>query len=320
MEEPSFIAVAGGANIDIGGMSFRAVIPHDSNPGVVRMSLGGVGRNIAHNLSLLNVPVRLFTAIGTDLNASRITQSCEALTIHLHALRCKDASTSTYLYVADANGDMTCAISDMEICSRLTPGFFAKELSVINRAKALVIDTNLPEETIRYLTEHVTVPVFADTVSVTKAGRLKHVLSGLHTLKPNRLEAELLSGMKVVTETDARNAASHLLEQGVTQVFLSLGEDGVLAARAEGMELIPPLATSAVSLTGAGDAFMAGLAYAYYHDMDFTQAGRVAASAAAIAIDSMETINEAMSSDLLRRTLEEAEMLTTDPQVRSEWR
>ena len=305
MEEQAFIAVAGGANIDIGGKSFRAVIPHDSNPGRVTMSLGGVGRNIAHNLALLNVPVKLFTALGNDINASRITQSCAELKIDLHAQCCTDASTSTYLYVADADGDMTCAISDMEICARLTPDFFAKELSVINKAKALVIDTNLPEETIRYLAEHVTVPIFADTVSVTKAGRLKHVLPNLHTIKPNRLEAELLSGVKVVTQDDAKEAASHLLAQGVTQVFVSLGEDGVLAAHAEGRTFIPPLTTGAVSLTGAGDAFMAGLAYAQYHGMDFMQAGRVAAAAAAIAIGSIETINEAMSEDLLHRTMQE---------------
>lgn len=305
MSDNTYIAVAGGANIDIGGKSFKTVIPHDSNPGVVKISLGGVGRNVAHNLSLLGVPVKLFTVIGNDLNGERIVQSSRELNIDLHAPRLEDASTSSYLYVADADGDMACAISDMEICEFLTPAYFEREMDLINAAKALVIDTNLPEETIRYLAENVKVPVFADTVSVTKAVRVKEVLKYLHTLKPNRLEAELLTGIKVETQEDACKAADILLEQGVTQAFVSLGTDGVLAASAKGREFIPSLKSEIVSLTGAGDAFTAGLVYAYYNDMDFVEAGRVASAAAAIAIGSMETINERMSPGLLRRILRE---------------
>ena len=48
-----YIAVVGGVNIDVGGRSFAPLVAGDSNPGVIRTSLGGVGRNIAHNLALL---------------------------------------------------------------------------------------------------------------------------------------------------------------------------------------------------------------------------------------------------------------------------
>ena len=54
----SYAVVIGGVNIDIGGHSFQPLIPADSNPGKISVSLGGVGRNIAHNLSLLGTDVR----------------------------------------------------------------------------------------------------------------------------------------------------------------------------------------------------------------------------------------------------------------------
>lgn len=47
----------------------------DSNPGVVRMSLGGVGRNIAHNMALLGMDVRMVTVFGDDINAQKIAAS-----------------------------------------------------------------------------------------------------------------------------------------------------------------------------------------------------------------------------------------------------
>ena len=49
------------------------------------------------------------------------------------------------------------------------------------------------------------------------------------SLKPNRLEAELLSGVKIRQPEDIAKAADKLLEMGIHRVFISLGSDGVYA-------------------------------------------------------------------------------------------
>ena len=61
MTASPYIAVVGGVNIDIGGRSDAPLVAGDSNPGRIRSSLGGVGRNIAHNLALLGAKVKLIT-------------------------------------------------------------------------------------------------------------------------------------------------------------------------------------------------------------------------------------------------------------------
>ena len=305
----NYIAVAGGANIDIGGKSRQRLLPRDSNPGTVKLSLGGVARNIAHNLALLDVPVKLFTAIGNDLYADLIIQSCNTLGIDLHARRSGDASTSTYLYIADTDGDMVYAVSDMDVCAHLTPAFFKSRMDLINGASALVIDTNMPEETVLYLAKNARVPVFADPVSTAKAGRLQAALPHLHTIKPNRAEAELLCGIPVNTNEDALRAARMLLEKGIQQVFLTLGADGVLVARngQADAEHIPPCHMEAHSFTGAGDAFMAGLVCSYLRGYDPVKAAHTASAAAAVAAASMETINEALSPAYLDRVVKDNE-------------
>lgn len=84
----TYAVVAGGVNVDIGGRSFAPMVARDSNPGRVTTSLGGVGRNIAHNMSLLGVDVRFLTAFGDDLYAQRIAASCGELGIDIsHALQ-----------------------------------------------------------------------------------------------------------------------------------------------------------------------------------------------------------------------------------------
>ena len=191
----SYAAVVGGVNIDIGGKSLAPLVAKDSNPGIASTSLGGVGRNIAHNMSLLNVDVRFLTAFGDDDYAQRIEASCANLGIDVsHARKIHGARTSTYIYLLDHDGDMAMAVNDMAICEEITPKYLAANLTILNNAQVVVVDANIPEESIKYICEHVTAPIFADPVSVAKAGRIKPYLGKMNTIKPNRIEAELLSG------------------------------------------------------------------------------------------------------------------------------
>ena len=117
----------------------------DSNPGVVRMSLGGVGRNIAHNMALLGMDVRLLTVFGDDINAQKIAASCGELGIDIsQSPVIPEGRTSTYLFITDERGDMALAVSDMEIYKHLTPQMLAQRQTLLNASHAVVLDTNLP--------------------------------------------------------------------------------------------------------------------------------------------------------------------------------
>lgn len=300
----TYAVVVGGVNMDIGGRSLAPLVAKDSNPGKVRMSLGGVGRNIAHNMSLLGVDVRFLTAFGEDLYAQRIAASCGELGIDIsHALTVAGGATPTYLFLNDCDGDMALAISDMEICDRITPSYLAANLSLLNNAQLIVTDTNIPAESLRYLAEHCTAPIFGDPVSTAKAVKLKPILGKLHTLKPNRIEAELLSGIKITDEESLRLAAQTLLDTGLHRVFISLGTDGVLAADRKEMRIVPCCKATMRNATGAGDAFMAALAWAYLEGTDLETTASAAAAAAAFAVESFETINPALSANAVKERI-----------------
>lgn len=300
----SYAAVVGGVNIDIGGRSLAPLVAKDSNPGKVTMSLGGVGRNIAHNLSLLGVDVRFLTAFGDDIYAQRIAASCGELGIDIsHALQVPGGATPTYLFLNDCDGDMALAMSDMEICERITPQYLAANLTLLNNAQLVVTDTNIPAQSLVYLAEHCTAPIFADPVSTAKAGKLKPILGKLHTIKPNRIEAELLSGVKITDEATLREAARTLLATGLHRVFISLGADGVFAADQKEMRLQPCCRAQMRNATGAGDAFMAALAWAYLEGTDLAQTAKAAAAAAAIAVEGSETINPVLSAETVRKRM-----------------
>ena len=300
----SYAVVIGGVNLDIGGIPFASLRGHDSNPGTVRMGIGGVGQNIARNLALLRVPVHFLTAFGWDEAGGQIVRVCEGAGIDLSsALRIRGASTSVYLYIADEMGEMQTAVSDMGICAEITPEYLAQHEKLLNGAGAVVLDANIPQESIEWLADHCAAPLFADPVSIAKAEKLKGVLGRLHTIKPNRLEAELLSGLSIRTEQDLKAAADALLGRGLSRVHISLGSRGVYAADRTGSLYFPCYPVDARNMTGAGDAYLAGLVWSHLHGYGLKESARFASAAAAVAVEGEETVNEAMRPEAVFRIM-----------------
>ena len=311
MNTEPYAVVIGGVNIDICGRSFAPLIAKDSNPGRVSTSLGGVGRNIAHNMAMLGINVVFLTAFGDDIYKDRIEAVCAEQGIDIrHARKVPGAATSVYVFLGGPDGDMALAVSDMKICEDITPEYIASKLELINGASLAVADANLPEESIRYLLENTRVPVFADPVSAAKSVRIGPYLDRIHTLKPNRLEAQVLTGLEITDDVSARAAVKILLEKGLRQVFLTLGTQGVTGGQrlssAEGEQeyfrishqpCFPAISRNA---TGAGDAFMGGLVWSYLQGFDVETTMKAASAAAAIAIESEETISPVLSPQTIK--------------------
>ena len=71
--EGAYVAVVGAVNVDIGGTPDSALVPADSNPGRVTVTLGGVGRNIAENLCRLGKRVLMVTPWARTRTPSRFS-------------------------------------------------------------------------------------------------------------------------------------------------------------------------------------------------------------------------------------------------------
>ena len=77
MDKEKYVVVIGAANIDIGGTAYKELIPADSNQGIITISFGGVGRNIAYNLAKLGVNVVFITALGDDTLGKDLLNHCK---------------------------------------------------------------------------------------------------------------------------------------------------------------------------------------------------------------------------------------------------
>lgn len=222
LSERPYVIVIGAANMDIAGRPDSSLVAGDSNPGKVTMSFGGVGRNIAHNLALLDGDVRLLTAFGEDYRARELKEGCLDCGIDIDAsITVPGASTSTYLFIMDEQGEMQEAINDMQIYEYVTPERIEERLDVIQHAAACVIDTNLPQQTIEFIAKNVTCPIFCDPVSSIKAQKLKKILGKFTRSNPITLRLKHFQALRLLTTPPLKPQLRSYLQQ-VSNVYLSL--------------------------------------------------------------------------------------------------
>ena len=308
MENKGYVVVIGAANIDIGGTPYKPLIPEDSNPGVIKMSFGGVARNIAHNLTLLGFDVELVTAAGDDTLGMDMLRSCESIGLDTSlSVVVPGGSSSIYLFINDEEGEMELALSHVDIVKKITPEYLVSISDVINSAKVVVADCNLTQEALLKLKEICEVPLYVDTVSVSHADKIKGHLDGIDTLKPNRLEAEFLSDMIIESEYDCYEAARAIINQGVRRVFISMGPQGMIAADKDHVIMAARYSAHVKCTTGAGDSAMAAIVWSSLNEEgDGLTAPAMAANAAAAAAISVDpTIHPGMSSELIKSIIKE---------------
>ncbi len=289
------VTVVGGANTDICGRPAQALVRHDSAPGQVSVRHGGVGRNIACDLARLGLRTRFVTALGDDGFGASVAEGCRSCGVDMSLTRIVPGARSpVYLYLSDEKGEMDAAVSDMEVMAALTPAYLRAHLSELDESDAVVLDGNLPEETIAFLCEKLRAPIVADPVSTAKAPRFASALGRLAAIKPNLLEARALTGKQ-----NPEDCADALLRSGVGSVFLSLGAKGLLAASGEERVLLPCEKAELVSATGAGDAATAAIVWAAVQGLDLAAAARAAVLAGAITVASEEASSPRLRADRL---------------------
>ena len=296
----TLISVIGGANVDLSATLNDAFIAADSNPGHIEVGYGGVARNIAHNLALLGAKTQLLTVFGGDLFGGLIHDYCkqQGIDVHLSERESKERS-GLYVCIHNHGGEMIAAVADTEAVRVITPEWLAKRSGELNMSDFVVADANITEDTLRYLMENVTVPLFIDGVSTTKAHRVvnalrKAKLPYLHTLKLNLKEA------LAVTETATYGAAAQqLLDWGVAHVYVTLGSEGVYCRNNAEEWLFPALPCEIVNTTGAGDAFLAGVVFAHAKGIAFPKTAQYGLMAARAALMSPKAVNPEIANILL---------------------
>lgn len=115
----------------------------------------------------------------------------------------------------------------------------------------------------------------------------KELFRHLYMVTPNRIEAEMLTGIKIANDTDVEKVAEEICAMGVKNVIITLGSKGCLI-REEGVSYrIDAFKVEPVDTTAAGDTFNGALCVGLSEGMDLKQAAVMASKASSIAVTRM---------------------------------
>ena len=302
-----FVSVIGGLNIDLQGSTDNPLVFNDSNPGEITMSAGGVGRNIAENIAKLNIHSKILSYVGNDALGDFVVNKSKASGVDTSLIK-KDSHlpTSQYLSVLDDNNDMLVSISDMRIIDEMTIQDIQNWDQAIAQSSAIVVDTNIPIPVIKYLTdEYSNIPLFLDPVSFAKTSKIVELIGRFHTVKPNRLETELISGVNITDNDSMLEAAQKIFDMGCKQIFITLGEEGVFYYDGKNFGLHLHQDANMISANGAGDAFTAGVVYGFLNLNSIKETAEFASAVAVIALRSANTISDELSEERVQLLLKE---------------
>ncbi len=299
------ILVIGAAGMDIVGRSHARLQPGVSNPGRLRLSHGGVARNLAENLQRLGAQVQLITAVGDDGQGRQLLDHAAELGIDVqHSLSVPDQPTGAYLAVLDHNGLLQIGLDDMSATAALTPAHFKALAPMFESAAAVVVDGNLAPKSLAVVIQmcrRAGVPLAADPTSVALAPKFASHLEHLWVLSPNLAEATALCGDELTESGQARSleAARRLVSRGVQMAIVSRAEFGVSYASAAGSGNVPALKTEVLDPTGAGDALLATIIFSLLNDIPLDEAVRLGITAAALTLRTQGTVAPELSLERL---------------------
>jgi pseudouridine kinase len=271
----------------------------------VKESFGGVARNVAENLARLGLPVRLLTAVGDDAAGTALLRQARELGMDTAAsLVVADRSTGTYTALLQPDGEMVLALADMEVMERLTLAVFQNRRSHWASTRTRVADCNLPADVLAALAEDSRregVELILVAVSEPKMKQLPECLEGVSTLILNQGELAARLGCSLQGRTSLFEAIFALQAQGVPRVVVTLGAEGVLCLDgANAPVTFPAPQADVVDVTGAGDAFSAGVVAGLVRfPGDLTRACRLGLRLAALTLASASSVAPTLSPALL---------------------
>ena len=269
------ILVVGSANMDIYVMTSHLPEPGETVIGKsYLMTVGGKGANQAVAACKLGAKVLMVGKVGDDAFGHQILDTLKFYEVDTRYFQIdKSVDSGMAMVIVDAQPQNVIAV---------TPGAnMCLSFSDIDRAKndlcsaaVVLAQLEVPLEVVERAAEIVGQGDGLFILNPASAVPLsKNILKKVDILTPNQTEAKLLTGIETDTLDGAESAGKKLISMGVKKVVITLGEKGAIIIRDGFVDFVPAYnIKDAVDPSGAGDAFMGGLAVALAKGMDLKDA------------------------------------------------
>lgn len=283
---PATIVVVGTANLDLSLKSEHLPQSGETILGDFARSGGGKAANQAVAASRLGADVHLVTRFGDDHNGAELRSMLEGDGVSLKAATTIDGGTTgVALIMVDGAGHTMIGVAegvnrymdpaDLDGCSQLR-----------SPTTTVVIELGVPLAVVERLCELRREVGF--TLILNPAPYSEPLPDWcwplIDVVTPNEIEAGMMTGIDVIDEATALQAAQELCRRGVRRAVVTLGNAGAAYAEGSDSGVVAAFRVVAVDTTAASDAFNGALAVALATNSSLSDALRFANAVAALSV------------------------------------
>ncbi len=269
------IVVFGSINMDL--MAQSAYLPQRGETVMGNQFItlpGGKGANQAVAAAKLNTVTRFVGRVGGDNFGLELLQTLQQFNINTEGvfidknissgvamISVEKSGENTIIVIPGANGNI-----DQFDVTRLVEN--------LPKTKVLLLQLEIPLKAVEMAAEEAKkkgIIVILDPAPMPQKFP-DNLYSLIDIITPNQTETEKLVGFSLSNEEKIKEAASMLLNKGVANVIIKLGEKGAFLATPNEQSFIPPLQVEVIDTVGAGDGFNGGVAAALDRDLSLKEA------------------------------------------------
>lgn len=290
----------GGALIDELFHASETILPATTNMVTTKKSAGGVSRNLAHQLALLDVPVKLISVFGNDADGDWLKSICTNAGIDIALSVTENIPSGKYTGVINPDGSLYTALFNNVVENLLLPSYLEKHVDELKHAAYLVADTNLAKITIEWIiafSNKNKIPLIIEPVSVAPARKLSGIdLQGVYLITPNEDELPAICNQKHLAVNEE---IDELKKRGVQNIWLHKGAEGSVLYTKNGMLKMHAPKINVVDCTGAGDALVSAFIMGKYFGEDDNTTLKIAHTLAAETLQVNGAIGEHINKQRL---------------------
>lgn len=251
-----------------------------------QMGCGGKGANQAVAAAKMGSRVMMLTKVGDDMFGDGTINNLKKYGIDTDQVEKVHGISSGVapIFVDQESKNRILIIKGAN--QYLSPEDIDRSSEKLINCSLVILQLEISLETVYYAISFCNdhgIPVILNPAPATKSLDFNRITT-VDFFMPNETELELLTDMPVETEDQVRAAAQKLIEKGIKNVIVTLGQSGSLWIAKDQVRRIDAYSVKATDTTGAGDAFIGCFAHCWVEKKDILYAIKYATAFSALSV------------------------------------
>lgn len=252
----------------------------------VTIESNGSAFSIACHLAEMGKDVAFASVVADDAMGLAVREQLKAIGVDVSNLRTAEGSTPVQVELLNVLKDPQMVFGNSKLYEAMTPEMAEGWSELFDNAEAIVVDGNLPKETLEYIADKYgnkdDVKLFFDPASHAGAVNSRDILGSFYCVMPGRVEAEAMVRDTVLSAEQLMEAGEFFAKKGVAKTIITIKGGGLYykADAVAGM-LKPERVLSFADTSGAGDVVSAAVVAADLDGKPIEEIGQFAMQKAA---------------------------------------